>query len=146
MIAAIVALSGRISRRSEPALRPTWSPIFVFSADRVAKFQSFAESAPGRRVAGLDWAMIVTKLHLDEEVARLAPLRQAQVWQGRSAQRLEMKTIPEPRTRCTKTTSQEALTRAEARRRQQQLESGQSNRPEPHPHFSIKDRHGRVAM
>jgi transposase len=116
MIAAIVALSGRISRRSEPALRPTWSPIFVFSADRVAKFQSFAESAPGRRVAGLDWAMIVTKLHLDEEVARLAPLRQAQVWQGRSAQRLEMKTIPEPRTRCTKTTSQEALTRPAPKR------------------------------
>jgi hypothetical protein len=37
-------------------------------------------------------------------------------------------------------------TRAEARRRQQQLESEQANRPEPHPHFSIKDRHGRVAM
>jgi hypothetical protein len=37
-------------------------------------------------------------------------------------------------------------TRAEARRRQQQLESEQANRPELHPHFSIKDRHGRVAM
>jgi hypothetical protein len=68
----------------------------------------------------------------------------------RSARWLEMKTIPEPHTKCTKTTSQEALTRRALkrgpRRRQQQLESEQANRPEPHPHFSIKDRHSRVAM
>ena len=37
-------------------------------------------------------------------------------------------------------------TRAEARRRQQQLEREQSNLPEPHRHISIKDRHGRPAM
>src|SRR5215831_18099020 len=88
--------------------------------------------------AGLDGAMIVIK----------HDLRASTTMAGRSARWLEMKTIPEHRTRCTKMTSQEALTRprAEARRRQQQLESEQTNRPEPHPHFSIKDRHGRVAM
>jgi putative tryptophan/tyrosine transport system substrate-binding protein len=36
--------------------------------------------------------------------------------------------------------------RAEARRRQQQLETEQSSRPERHRHISIKDRRGRPAM
>jgi hypothetical protein len=94
--------------------------------------------------------MIVTKLHLDEEVARLPPLRQAQAHHyGRGDQpmvgdeddpRAPYKVYEDDKPRGT------YKTRAEARRRQQQLESEQSNRPEPHPHFSIKDRHGRVAM
>jgi len=37
-------------------------------------------------------------------------------------------------------------TRAEARRRQQQLETEQSSRPEPHRHISIKDRNGDIAV
>src|SRR4030088_762433 len=37
-------------------------------------------------------------------------------------------------------------TRAEARRRQQQLESAQENRTERQPHCSIKDRNGDIAM
>ncbi len=37
-------------------------------------------------------------------------------------------------------------TRAEARRRQQELEREESSRSEPHRHISIKDRHGRPAM
>jgi len=37
-------------------------------------------------------------------------------------------------------------TRAEARRRQQQLESEQANRPEPHRHVRIEDNSGDAAM
>ena len=37
-------------------------------------------------------------------------------------------------------------TRAEARRRQQQLESEQANRPEPHRHVRIEDNSGVAAM
>jgi hypothetical protein len=37
-------------------------------------------------------------------------------------------------------------TRAEARRRQQQLESEQTNRPEPHRHVRIEDNSGVAAM
>jgi hypothetical protein len=37
-------------------------------------------------------------------------------------------------------------TRAEARRRQQQLESAQANHAEHQPHCSIKDRNGDIAM
>jgi hypothetical protein len=94
--------------------------------------------------------MVVTKLHLDEEVARLPPLRQAQltIMAGEISPmvgdeddpRAPYKVYEDDKPRGT------YKTRAEARRRQQQLESEQSNRPEPHPHFSIKDRHGRVAM
>ena len=37
-------------------------------------------------------------------------------------------------------------TRAEARRRQQQLESEQANRPEPHRHVRIEDNSGDAAL
>jgi len=64
---------------------------------------------------------------------------------GRTAKWLEMK-IPGPHTRSTNELRGTYATRAEARRRQQQLESEQANRPEPHRHVRIEDNSGDAAM